>query len=220
MPSRWEITDEQREQINTTGKLTLTPEQRELSFAESFVDMAFDYGLQYYGAARFAFASAFTQVAPTLLHHAVEMFLQACLAIQDTPAQIHQYRQTYFSHKLPKLWADLKPRYPAGGLHEFDEAIADLERFREIRFPENIAEHGASMQVGLGEPGHASGSSHDPAREFNLGTPRIDKLVVKLFGIADRNPRFHDWRLKNHHAAPYYLLANETPLIPPETHAA
>jgi len=23
-----------------------------------------------------------------------------------------RYYQTYFSHKLPKLWGDLKPRYP------------------------------------------------------------------------------------------------------------
>jgi hypothetical protein len=65
-----------REEIRPTGKLTPTPEQKELSFADSFVTMAFDYGLQHYGAARFAFASGFSQVAPTLLHHAVEMFLQ------------------------------------------------------------------------------------------------------------------------------------------------
>ena len=35
------------------------------------------------------------------------------LALQDTPAQIHKYYQTYFSHKPPKLWGDLKPRHPA-----------------------------------------------------------------------------------------------------------
>jgi hypothetical protein len=76
MSSRWRITDEQREEIRPTGKLTLTPEQKELSFADSFVTMAFDYELQHYGAARFALASGFSQVALTLLHHAVEMFLQ------------------------------------------------------------------------------------------------------------------------------------------------
>ena len=52
MSSRWRITDEQREEIRPTGKLTLTPEQKELSFADSFVTMAFDYGLQHYGAVR------------------------------------------------------------------------------------------------------------------------------------------------------------------------
>ena len=47
--SRYEITDEQREQIRTAGTLTLTPEQKDLAFADDFVRMAFDYGLQYYG---------------------------------------------------------------------------------------------------------------------------------------------------------------------------
>ena len=32
-------------------------------------------------------------------------------------------------------------RTRAGGLDEFDAAITNLERFREIRFPENIAEY-------------------------------------------------------------------------------
>ncbi len=52
MSSRWRITDEQREEIRPTGKLTLTPEQKELPFADSFVTMAFDYELQHYGGAQ------------------------------------------------------------------------------------------------------------------------------------------------------------------------
>jgi hypothetical protein len=49
MSSRWRISDEQPEEIRPTGKLTLTPEQKELSFADSFVTMAFDYERQHYG---------------------------------------------------------------------------------------------------------------------------------------------------------------------------
>ena len=47
----------------------------------------------------------FLPVPATLLHHALEMFLQGCLAVQDTPAQIHRYAKVYRSHKLPVLWA-------------------------------------------------------------------------------------------------------------------
>ena len=82
-----------------------------------------------------------------------------------------------------------------------------------IRFPDNIAEHGGCLQVGFVDPGPTAGNSHDPERNFNLGAASIDKLVVKLFEIADRNPRFFDWLLKNRHAAPYFALYNESPLV-------
>lgn len=207
--SRWEITEKQREQIQATGRLTLTPEQVEASFADSFVTMAFDYGLQYYGAARFAMASGFMPVQATLLHHAVEMFLQGCLALKDSPEEIHKYYQTYFSHRLPALWADLKKHFPSADLDEFDDTIKSLERFGEIRFPESVAYKGASMQMGFGD---VSGLQSTDPRDFRIGAPQIDALILKLFRVADMNPRFFDWRLKNKHAEPYFTMHNSAPL--------
>lgn len=207
---RPEITDEQREEIRATGKRTLTPEQRDLSFADDFVHMAFDYGLQYYGMARFGLAAHFMPVASTVLHHAVEMFLQGCLALQDAPAQIREYYETYYSHRLPKLWSELTPRYPNAGLAEFDDSIVSLEKFREIRFPENLVQFGGMMQVGFGE---VSLQSPPSDRDFGLDARPLDKLVVKLFELADFNPACFSWRLKHTHAEPYYVLHNEHPLM-------
>ena len=211
--SRYEITDEQRAEILRTGNFKLTPEQRELSFADSFVRMAFDYGLQYLGAARFALASAFCEIGPTLLHHAVETFLQGCLAVQDTPAQIRNYRETYFSHKLPRLWQALTPRYPAAGLDEFTAAVDGLERFREVRFPESLAAFGGCIQVGFFDPGPNAGSTSHPERNFSFGTEQIDRLVAKLFEVAGFSPSAFDWRLRNVHAAPYFAMHSSAPLV-------
>jgi hypothetical protein len=207
---RYEITEEQREQALITGKLALTPEQQELAFADEFVKMAFDYGLQYYGMARFGMASAFMPAGATVLHHAIEMFLQGCLALKDTPAQIRKYYHTYHSHGLLSLWADLTPRYPDAGLAEFDSAILALEKFSGIRFPQRLAGKGGMMQVGFAEPPAPPRPSE---RDFMLDARPLDKLVVKLFEVADFNPAAFGWLLKHKHAEPYFVLYNEHPLI-------
>ena len=148
-------------------------------------------------------------VASTVLHHAIEMFLQGCLALRDAPIEIRKYYQTYYGHKLPKLWNALTPRYPDAGLAEFDNIIMALEKFREIRFPENLAQAGGMMQVGFGGP-----PSQVPGdRDFILDARQIDKLVVRLFELAHLNPAFFGSRLNNTHAQSYYLIYNEHPLI-------
>jgi len=42
---------------------------------------------------------------------------------------------------------------------------------------------------------------------------------MKLLKLADLNPHFCEYRLRNHHVAPYHTLANPTPLVPPEPSA-
>jgi hypothetical protein len=207
---RYEITEEQREEIRTTGNLTLTPEQRDLAFADGLVRMAFDYGLQYYGMARFGLASHFMPVAPTILHHAVEMFLQGCLALQDSPKEIRKYYQTYFSHKLPKLWEPLKLRYPDARLAEFDDTIKALEKFREIRFPENLAQSGGMMQVGFGD---IPSQTESTDRHFTLDARSVDKLVKRLFEVSDINPTSFPMILRNKHAKEFFVIYNDSPLI-------
>jgi hypothetical protein len=206
----YDLNDEQRRELRTTGKLTKTADQLDADFADDFVRMAFDYGLQYYGMARFGLAAHFMPVALTVLHHAVEMFLQGCLALKDSPAQIRKYYQTYYSHKLPKLWADFAPRYPNAGLAEFDNSIVALEKFREIRFPENLAQRGGMMSAGFGE---VPPQSQPRDRDFTLDARLIDKLVVRLFEIAELNPPFFNYLLKSEHAEPYFAFRNEHPLI-------
>lgn len=213
---RFQLTDLQKAQVAATGQPpVLTPEQLEDSFADAFVLEAFSYGLQYYGAARFGFAAMFLPVPATLLHHALEMFLQGCLAVQDTPAQIHKYAKVYRSHKLPVLWAALKPRYPNAGLAPFDGTIDVLERFREVRFPDNIAEFGVNLNVTFTDlpPQPAVGAPPvAPGRVFTLDMRPVDRLVVKLFQVAEINPGFFDSLLRHPEGGRYFALRNEVPL--------
>ena len=66
------------------------------------------------------------------------------------------------------------------------------------------------MQVGFAE----SPAQPNPSdRDFMLDARPIDKLVVKLFQVADLNPSFFGLLLKNKHAAPYFVIYNEHPLI-------
>jgi hypothetical protein len=210
-----QLTDEQREQIRATGESpVLTSAQKDDAFADDYVLAAFRFGLQYYGAGRFAVASAFMPVGSTILHHGVEFFLLGCLAVEDTAAQIRECRNTYRGHHVQDLWSALKARYPNAGLGEFDSPVASLSTFEAIRFPERFVGHGARLQVGFGEPGRQSGGDLKvPAdRDFMLDVRPIDKLVVKLFEIADLNPRFFDYTLKHQLAEPFFTLRNETPL--------
>jgi hypothetical protein len=212
---RFKLTDAQKAHVAATGQApVLSPEQLEDKFADAFVLEAFSYGLQYYGAARFGFAAMFLPVPATLLHHAVEMFLQGCLAVQDTPAQIHKYAKVYRSHRLPDLWVVLKPRCPHAGLTAFDDIIEVLERFREVRFPDNIAEFGVNLNVTFTDlpPRPAGALPVAPERVFTLDMRPIDRLVVKLFEVAEINSRFFDSLLKHPEGGRYFALRNETPL--------
>jgi hypothetical protein len=213
---RLQLTDEQRAQVAATGRPpVLTPEQLEDSFADAFVIEAFTYGLQYYGAARFGFAAGFLPVPATLMHHAAETFLQGCLAVRDTPAQIHRYAKVYRGHRLPDLWAPLKQRYPDAGLPAFDTTIDVLERFREVRFPDNIAEFGVNLNVmfaDLPPPAGDAALPVAPDRVFTLDMRPVDRLVVKLFDVAEINPRFFDSLLRHPEGGRYFALRNEAPL--------
>jgi hypothetical protein len=72
------------------------------------------------------------------------------------------------------------------------------------------------MQVGLADPGGAGSRMISADRQFNFGTPPIDRLVVRLFKLADLNPPFFNYRLKNEHAGMYFALNNATPLVAPD----
>lgn len=211
---RMQLTDEQREQMRAGHRPVLTEAQQDAAFADDYVREAFRFGLQYYGAGRFAVASAFMPVGSAILHHGIEFFLLGCLAVQDTATQIREYRNTYRGHHLQSLWAALKARYPSAGLDEFERAVASLATFEAIRFPERFVGEGARLEVGFGEPGRRSGGDLKvPAnRDFMLDVRPIDKLVVKLFEIADLNPRSFDYMLKHQLAEPFFTLRNETPL--------
>jgi hypothetical protein len=167
--------------------IKLTKEQMDESFRKSYWAYAVRYGLQYYVAGRFAATHRLTPVLANLLHHAVELLLKACLSNDDAIETIKKYRQRY-SHDILKLWDAFRSRKLDPGLVEFDEIIAALNDFEEIRYPERLIENGANMGIDLfvEEPKRINGQ--EPGRSYYLSLPPIDRLMGLLFEASNANP--------------------------------
>ena len=109
----------------------------------------------------------------------------------------------------------MKTRYPNAGLAPFDGTIDVLERFREVRFPGNIAEFGVNLNVTFTDlpPQPAGGAPPAaPGRVFTLDMRPVDRLVVKMFQVAGINPGFFDSLLRHPEDGRYFALRNEVPL--------
>ena len=168
---------------NPTG-IKLTHEQRDRSFRERYWSHAIRYGIQYYVTGRFAAASGFTPVLANLLHHAVELFLKACLACDDPIERIRQYgsSKTGYRHNLPLLWKEFKNRHPTVARAEFDPIIEALHKFEEIRYPEQLIDGGATIMIDIFAV-EASGryDREDKQTLYVLKLPQIDELMGILF---------------------------------------
>lgn len=86
-----------------------------------------EYGLQYYAAGRYAVTANSNPVAADILHHAVQMFLQAGLCPHTTENQ----RKYELVHKLPKIWQLFKSHYdPEEELARFDNCVRGCTRLK------------------------------------------------------------------------------------------
>lgn len=168
---------------NSTS-IELSREQRDQSFRENYWSHAIRYGIQYYVAGRFAAASAFTPVLANLLHHAVELFLKACLAHEDSVELIRKYGtfNTGYGHDLPRLWTEFKKRNATAARPEFDRIIAALHRFEEIRYPEQLIDDGATIIINIFAVDDQPQDEHRPEEhEYLLSLPEVDELMGLLF---------------------------------------
>ena len=203
-----------------------TPTELDQSRAQSFWGLSVESGIQYYIAGRFAMFAHLTPTAGNQMHHAVEFLLKACLARQDpedpaksdTWQEILKYPRRY-GHHLEKLWAEFKRRNPDPALAAHDDVIVGLNRFEDIRYPNDLIENGAMLTVSMVEvpPGERTrGLLMSPDRIFQLELPRIDRLVQLLFKASLYNPEFGGlgYLLRRAPAAEYLWLQNETPIVP------
>jgi len=175
---------------NPTG-ITLTPEQLEQSFCSGYWDHAIRYGIQYYVAGRFSAASGHSPISANLLHHAVELFLKACLAHDDSAGRIREYADSKkgYRHNLPRLWEEFKKRKPSSALTEFDRIVEELHKFEEIRYPERLIDAGVTIIVDIfaaASEGHPA-PEDDPTR-YVLKLDEVDALMGLLFEATHCNP--------------------------------
>jgi hypothetical protein len=158
------------------------------SFQSTFRQLAAEYGIQYYLAARYAVVAQLVPVCGSLAHHSIEMLLKASLAYNDPGETIAKYRRTY-GHKLDRLWREFRTRNHQLNLDPaFDRLITELDRFEDIRYPDPLALDGGHLDIGLVEPNPpTSGGPSPPNRRFNLYLPALARLVsvlMKATGIS------------------------------------
>ncbi len=165
----------------------------------------------------------FTLTCGNQMHHAVELLLKACLAKQDSWQEILKYgHRGSYGHDLEKLWAEFKRRNPDPKFAVHDELIQGLNKFEDIRYPEDLIKGGATFGVGLYEldPQHRSGPADSVSaavipegRRFYLELPGVDRLVQALAKATDFNPEAMVF-MRAPHAAKYHWLDNAAPFLP------
>lgn len=140
--------------------------------------------VQYYVTGRWAAINGMIPVLGTLLHHAVEMSLKAALAPSLTMRDIKR-----LSHNLPKIWDQFKTHFPNVESSSFDAAVAALQKFEELRYPDSIMAKGAKMQFELFREHVGTDSSQNPdIPSYVLVLEDIDALQELIFEAANINP--------------------------------
>lgn len=144
----------------------------------------FQLGTQYYVTGRYAFFAYSNPVAGNLLHHAVEMFLKGELS-ETIPLE---RLKNYLRHNLLKIWDEIKKVAPT--LTAFDEVVAKLQKFEDIRYPDKILSDGMSSYIGITfldgsslTVDHSTGMWPEKP-QYKLQLEEIDQLVAAIFEIA------------------------------------
>jgi hypothetical protein len=111
--------------------------------AEDIIHEFFRYGCQYYVAGRYGVFAGLIPVAANLHHHAIEMLLKGALSKKMTLEEL----KNKLGHKLEKTWDEFKAVANDSSLARFDQVIAELNKFEEIRYPDKLLQSGASRLI-------------------------------------------------------------------------
>jgi hypothetical protein len=166
------------------GGLSMSTAQAHPGAYKHFYKLA----LEYYVSGRAAVLCGNTRITGNLLHHAVEMLLKGHLS-KTTPLKDLKSRQK-FGHNLPKLWTAFKGLFPADDLTEFDTMIDELEKFEEIRYPDEILAHGVRIGLGFGRGKPITRTTPGrPEPVYQMGLGDVDAFFAQLFPLCRLNPR-------------------------------
>jgi hypothetical protein len=154
--------------------------------SDRLVNEFFRYGSQYYVAARYAVYAGLMPVAGNLLHHAIEMLLKGALA----ESVASQKLKDKFGHRLRRTWKEFKKQAAESNLAIFDRVIRELDKFENIRYPDELLRRGAAISFEITKAGAAQRSSSGiSVPEYVLCLEEVDELVAEMFRIGRRNPR-------------------------------
>jgi hypothetical protein len=113
---------------------------------EDAIHEFFKFGSQYYVAGRYGVFAGLMPVAANLHHHAIEMFLKGALSKSMSLEELKRK----LGHRLPKIWTKFKRQASDPSLNRFDKIIKELNKFEDIRYPDEILRRGAGTSWGIG----------------------------------------------------------------------
>lgn len=145
----------------------------------------YKFALAYYVQGRAAQICRNTLITGNLFHHAVEMLLKGQLS-KTLPLSNLKSPQL-FGHDLPKLWTAFKGLFSAENLSAFDAMIVELEKFDDIRYPDEILKQGAAISLGWGTGRAATSSGSEP--EYQMGIGDVDAFFGRLFPLCGIEPK-------------------------------
>ncbi len=141
-------------------------------------------GFQYYAAGRSAFHAHLMPTAAILLHHAVEMMLKAALVRTCDLSELKEMR-----HRLDLLHERGVLTSAALDGSECRRAIAALERFENLRYPDDVLVNGADILWSVTSPAPTSDqSAHHPTPQYTLVLQEVDQLMSAAIRAARLNP--------------------------------
>lgn len=170
-----------------------------------FLDPAFEY----YMTGRFAAINQLN-IAPNLMHHAIELLIKFTL-LKDVPqaqrsAETAQLGQKY-RHRLNALWNQYKQHVAPADLSRFDPVITDLHRWENVRyggFPNAAAS--VAKSVGMVRAPARSSKTRDI---YVFGLHELDDLFTAMFAASSINPPFVGTRYAHTALREWYAMDNQ-----------
>jgi len=138
----------------------------------------FEAAVQYYISGRWAVFNRLYGVAGNLLHHAVEMEIEAALSAGgNSLAELKKY-----GHDLEKLWLALKKQLNDPGLDQFDGAVSALDRHEKLRYPDFVLAQGMQQTISVRKTPPPPINRPEP--KFELCLEEIDHIFATVFNAT------------------------------------
>jgi len=146
---------------------------REAKIADAFMVV----GAQYFATARRVAVEFVMPLSGILYHHAIELFLKACLVPSLSVKPLKA-----LGHDLGALWDAWRTTSQGAPLAGFDNVVKGLDRFERIRYPDKIVDERSAIGISLGGPGPSLVDAMAPtAPKYKLNVEELDDLVIALF---------------------------------------
>lgn len=143
-------------------------------------------------------------VSGNLYHHAIEMLLKGQLAKTLSLQELKR-----LGHRLVDVWQAFKAAFPQEALSAFDALLAGLDRFEQIRYPDQVMQHGMYSYIAWAGPAIRPEFAGQQLPGYELIVTGVDRLIGRLFGLCGIHPAEY---LQNLNAFGRHVLTTSNPV--------